>query len=222
MAYLETDGAVNLAGGNGGFMNGDSPFWAIILLAIIFGWNRGGSGFGGSGVNDNYVLATDFATLERKLDGVNNGICDSTYALNNTIVNGNASIQQTLTQGFSGLNLGLATQGCDTRAVITGVGTQIASQIADLKYSNAMNARDIIDNANANFRALHEEIVANRIEDKNAQIAAQQNEINALRLSASQAKQNEYLVNQLRPCPIPAYLTCNPYATTSCGCSAVQ
>lgn len=45
----------------------------------------------------------------------------------------------------------------------------------------------------------------------------------ALRLQASQAKQNAYLVNELRPCPIPAYITCNPYAytnpcNTGCGC----
>ena len=74
------------------------------------------------------------------------------------------------------------------------------------------NTRDIIESQNANYRALHDEIVANRIEDKNAQIAAQQNEINALRLAASQEKQNNYLVDQLAPkCPIPAFLTCNPY-----------
>ena len=38
---------------------------------------------------------------------------------------------------------------------------------------------DIIEAVNTNYRALHDEIVANRIEDKNAQIQAQQNEINA-------------------------------------------
>ena len=59
------------------------------------------------------------------------------------------------------------------------------------------NTRDLIDNQNANYRALHDEIVANRIEDKNAQIASQQNEINALRLKASQEAQNTYLLNQL-------------------------
>lgn len=84
------------------------------------------------------------------------------------------------------------------------------------------NARDIIDAINSSYNNLHNEIVANRIEDKNAQIAAQQNEINALRLSASQAQQNTYLIDQLKPCPIPAYITCNPYQSVNyngCGCS---
>ena len=48
----------------------------------------------------------------------------------------------------------------------------------------------------------------------------------ALRLAASQARQNQYLVNELRPCPVPAYITCNPYAASwgagfsgnGCGC----
>lgn len=86
------------------------------------------------------------------------------------------------------------------------------------------NTRDIIENQNANYRALHDEIVANRIEDKNAQITAQQNEINALRLAASQERQNTYLINELKPCPVPAYITCNPYQSYgygsygNCGC----
>ena len=87
------------------------------------------------------------------------------------------------------------------------------------------NTRDIIESQNANYRALHDEIVANRIEDKNAQIQAQQNEINALRLAASQERQNTYLIDQLKPCPIPAYITCNPWASNygvgynSCNCN---
>ena len=73
-----------------------------------------------------------------------------------------------------------------------------------------MNTRDIVDTVNANYRALHDELIANRIEDKNAQIASQQNEINALRLAASQNAQNNYLVNQLKPQPVPSYPVVNP------------
>lgn len=85
------------------------------------------------------------------------------------------------------------------------------------------NTRDIIDAINSSYNNLHNEIVANRIEDKNAQIAAQQNEINALRLSASQANQNQFLLDQLKPCASPAYLVPNPnccynYNVTS-GCN---
>ena len=72
-------------------------------------------------------------------------------------------------------------------------------------------------------RAILDAITQNRIEDKNAQIQAQQNEISALRLAASQQAQNNYLVNTLRPTAVPAYLTCNPYQSyypygNNCGC----
>lgn len=222
-------------------MFGDNGAWWIVLF-LIFGWGRNGfnGGFGGNGgVMDNYVLATDFATIERKLDGVNNGICDSTFALNNTMTNGFASVQQTLCQGFSGVNQAITTNGYETRLGVQNLSSQLANcccdirqQLADcccttqraienVNYNMAINTnslqntlcnntRDIIENQNANYRALHDEIVANRIEDKNAQIQAQQNEINALRLKASQEAQNNYLISQLKPCPDPAYIVPNP------------
>ena len=195
-----------------------------IILFLIFGWGRngfGGNGFGG-GVGENYVLATDFATIERKLDGINNGICDATFALNNTIVNGNNAIQQTLCQGFSGVNTALL-QGnyalssqladccCKTQRAIDNVNYNMATNTCAITNNATMNTRDIIEAVNTNYRALHDEIVANRIEDKNAQITAQQNEINALRLKASQEAQNAYLISQLGPkCPEPAYVVNGP------------
>ena len=212
--------------GNSGFSGYGNGDWAwIIVLFLIFGWGRngfGGNGFGGSGVGENYVLATDFATIERKLDGINNGICDSTFALNNTINTGFFGVQNSLTQGFSGLNTALL-QGnyalssqladccCKTQRAIDGVNYNMATNTFAITNNATMNTRDIIEAVNANYRALHEEIVANRIEDKNAQITAQQNEINALRLKASQEAQNAYLISQLGPkCPEPAYVVNGP------------
>ena len=212
---------------------GDNGAWWIIIL-LLFGWGRNGfGGFGGNGgVADNYVLQTDFATIERKLDGINNGICDSTFALNNTITNGFFGVQNSLTQGFSGLNTALLQGNYALSSQLADCCCGIKTQLADcccttqrgldaINYNNVINTnaiqqtlcnntRDIIENQNANYRALHDEIVANRIEDKNAQIQAQQNEINALRLSASQERQNAYLLSELKPCPSPAYFVPNP------------
>lgn len=234
--------------GNNGW--GDNSAWWVILF-LIFGYGRNGfgGGFGGNygGVTDGYVLASDFAQIDRKLDTISNGICDSTFALNNTMTNGFSATQQTLCQGFSGINQAITTNGYETRLGVQGLASQLASCCCDLRqqladcccqtqrgidginYNMAMNTnsiqqtlcnntRDIIDNQNANYRALHDEIVANRIEDKNAQIASQQNEINALRLKASQEAQNTYLINQLKPCPIPSYVVPNPNCCyNTCG-----
>ena len=231
-----------LSGNRSGDGFGDGSGWWIIVFLIFalggFGRNGFGSGFGGgSGVSDNYVLATDFATIERKLDSVNSGICDATFALNNTINNGFFGVQNSLTQGFSGLNTALL-QGnyalssqfadccCKTQRAIDGVNYNIATNTCAI--TNAINnaTRDIVDSQNANYRAIHEELVANKLEAKNDRIAEQQNEINALRLKASQEAQNNYLISQLKPCPDPAYIVPNPnccydYTVTrnSCGCN---
>ena len=267
---------------NDGFGDGNAWWIVLFLIFALGGWGRGfggfgggyGSGFGGStgGVTDGYVLASDFAQVDRKLDSISNGICDSTFALNNTMTNGFANVQNTLCQGFSGVNNAITTNGYETRLGVQGLSASLAScccdvrqQISDcccqvnrgidgINYNMAMNTntlqnamclntRDIIDNQNANYRALHDEIVANRIEDKNAQIQAQQNEINSLRLAASQANQNAVLQARMdantaeiirrtgNDCPVPAFIVPNPnccynyqvtgygYNNNNCGCN---
>ena len=171
--------------------------------------------------------------------------------MNTGMLNGFAGVQNALCQGFSGVNNTIVTNGYETRNAIQGVSSQLAdcccktqSAIQGVNYNlatqscdtrnaittgfnsvnqaNCLNTRDIIENQNANYRALHDEIIANRIEDKNAQITAQQNEINALRLAASQERQNSFLLSQLNPTPVPSYPVANPnccynYQVTS-GC----
>ena len=98
-------------GGYGGFGGyGSEWIWIIVLFAL---WQNGGFGGYGNrgGVGENYVLATDFATIERKLDGVNNGLCDGFYAMNTGMLNGFANVQNTLCQGFNGVNASITDVG---------------------------------------------------------------------------------------------------------------
>lgn len=230
-------------GNNDGFGDNGS-WWVIIFLIFAFmGWGRNGNGFGGngSGAADNYVLASDFATIQRQLsDGFNdltaqsryiqNGICDGFYAMNTSLLNGFAGTNNAImTNGYEtrnaiqGVSSQLADCCCKTQSAIQGVNYNLATNTCALQNTMNMNTRDIVDTVNANYRALHDEIVANRIEDKNAQITAQQNEINALRLSASQSAQNAYLLSELKPCPSPSYIVPNPnccynyQVTSGCG-----
>lgn len=161
---------------NDGFGGGNGAWWIIILFLFAFcGWGGGyanGGGFGGGGsgyISDNYALISDNATLERKIDGVYAGICDSTFALNNTANNGFAAAQNTMTQGFAGLNTALVTQGYETRNAIQGaqitdmqsfnaLQAQLAqcccdnkAAVADLKYSGAMNTNTLQNSVNQGF-----------------------------------------------------------------------
>lgn len=232
--------------GNSGFGNGDWSAWIIIFLIFALGgWGNGFGGNRGNGngsVADNYVLASDFATIQRQLsDGfgdltaqsryIQNGLCDGFYAMNTSLLNGFAGTNNAImTNGFetrnaiNGVSSQLASCCCETQRAIDGVNYNMATNTCAITNNATQNTRDIIDAVNCNYRALHDEIIANRLEDKNAQITAQQNEINALRLAASQERQNTYLIDQLKPCPSPSYIVPNPnccynYSVMSgCGC----
>ena len=195
-------------------------------------------------------LSDGFSDLTSQSRYIQNGLCDGFYAMNTGMLNGFAGVQNAMCQGFSGVNNSIMTNGYETRNAIQGISSQLAGcccdirqQIADascgvqrsidgvnynmamntntLQNSMCLNTRDIVDAVNNSYRSLHDEIVANRIEDKNAQIVAQQNEINALRLSASQQAQNAYLLSELKPCPQPSYVVQPPtqvtFPTNCCG-----
>ena len=128
--------------GNNGIFGND---WAWIVILLLFGYGgRGFGGFGGfgggygggSGVGENYVLATDFATIERKLDGINNGICDSTFQLTNTLNNNFRNVDNAIcTLGYQALQ--------NTNAIQTQLADcccGIKGEIKDVAYGNEKNA----------------------------------------------------------------------------------
>lgn len=226
----------NTSGSGNGFGWGGDGAWLIILFLIfaIFGW--GGNGWGnnggnGGGVVDGYVLTSDFANVERKIDSVNQGLCDGFYQqaqlINNTnmaMANGfgqaelsRATQQAALMQQLTAMQMQAAECCCNTQRSIEGVRYDMAAQACDTRNTVQNATRDIIDNANSNSRAILDFLTQSKLQD--LQSANQE-----LRLAASQAAQNNYLISQLRPTPIPAYQSCNPWAAGTyngcggCGC----
>lgn len=224
---LSTDTTMNVvpAGyNNGGMFGGNNDWW--ILLLFLFGW--GGNGWGGNRGNcatvSDVTAAVDQQTLISKLDQQTYGLADSTYALNNAITGGfaqaelsRANSQAALMQQLSSMAADSAACCCQTQRAIDGVNYNIATQTAAIQNTLCGNTRDVIENQNNNARAILDALTASKIEAKNERIAEQQQTIFALQLQASQAAQNAYLVNQLRPCPVPAYTVANPFCCTPCG-----
>jgi hypothetical protein len=230
--------------GNG--MWGGDGWWAIILFAMIFGWGRGGFGFGGfgGGASTDPVLqgiatradvneAIAFNGLERGISAIQQGICDSVYALNNAVTGGFNSTNVAMLQGFNGVDKSLCQLGynlqdccCQTQNAIQGVRYDMATQACDTRNTIQNSTRDIIDNANANYRGLMDFMVQSKIDSL-------QSENQALKLAASQANQNSYLtatldaqtnelIRRINPMPVPAYQVPAPYpfcgSGYSCGC----
>ena len=246
---LSSDGAPMLtmpvaptnSGGNGGFGWDGNGSWVIIILFLFafLGWGNNGWGNNGGnsgGVVDGYVLSSDFANIERKMDLINGGLCDGFYAANTTLLNGFAGVNQNMNNGFQTAELSRANQQaalmqqlnamqmqaaeccCNTQRSIEGVRYDMAAQACDTRNTVQNATRDIVENQNANSRAILDFLTNSKMRDLES--ANQE-----LRLAASQSAQNNYLISQLRPCPSPAYITCNPWAGSGyggcgsgCGC----
>lgn len=215
-----------------GMFGGNGAWWIIILFLFVFcGWGGGWGNNAGRGQGtamDGYVLTSDFANIERKIDGVNNGLCDGFYA-QAQLVNG---VQMQMANGFGQAELSRSNQQaalmqqlnnmamqaadccCKTQTAIQGVNYNLATQACETRNTIQNGTRDIIENQNCNARAILDALTAQRIEAKDEKIAAQNQQLFAAQLAASQAAQNQYLVQTLRPGPIPAYTVPNPYC---CG-----
>jgi hypothetical protein len=230
----------NNDGGNGMFGND----WAWIVILLLFGWggNRGFGGFGGANcgapcaTQADVRSAVDQQTLISKLDQQTYGLADSTYALNNTIVNGFHGVDNAICNlgfnvqsGFNTLGHQLSDCCCATQRAIDGVNYNMATQACETRSAIANGTRDIIDNANANSRAILDFLTQDKIatltaENQSLKFAASQQAQNAF-ITANQEAQTAELIRRLgRDCPVPAYVVpnpncCyNPVSFNSCGC----
>ena len=235
----------NSDGGNG--WGGGNGWWIIILfLAIFCGWGNG-NGFGNRGGNsggvvDGYVLASDFSNIERKIDVVNNGICDGFYAMNTGMLNGFAGVTQAVTSGFSQAELSRCNQQaalmqqlnnmamqaanccCETREAIQGINYNLATQACDTRNQMQNSTRDIIDAMNCGFRSIDQRLTAQELAAKDAKIAEQNQQLFAAQPAASQAAQNDtlksYVSGQLayyNPRPVPSFAVPAPYQFAGCN-----
>lgn len=180
----------------GGMFGGDNDFLLIIVL-FFFMMSGGLGGFGGFGANGALTRAEmqqgfDTAEVTRKLDGITNGLSDGFYAQNTTMLRGFADITTAVRDGqFMAKDC-----CCETNRNIDGV-----------RYDAQKNTCEIIT-------AVHEEGEKTRSLIKENEIQTLRDKVAELQLAQSQCAQNAYLVNAVRPYPVPAYPACSP-----CGCS---
>ena len=215
-----TDGNRN----NGGMFGGDWSAWIILFLLFGLFGNNGWGGFGGNGggagfqgyatradINEGFALNG----LQTGITAIQQGICDSTYALNNAI-----------TGGFNAVTGQLADCCCQTQRAIDGVNFNMAKGFCDL--SNVVNngTRDILENQNTNTRAILDFLTQDKIatltaENQALKFKASQTEQNAF-ITANQQAQTAELIRRLgADCPTPAYVVQPPtpvnFPVNACG-----
>jgi hypothetical protein len=238
----------NNDGYNNGLFGND---WAWIVILLLFGWggNRGfggfGGGFGGYGggvpcaTQADVRAAVDQQTLISKLDQQTYGLADSTYAINNTINtnfrgvdNAICSLGYNTQAGFNTLAHQLSDCCCATQRAIDGVKYENATNTCAIQNTIQNTTRDVIENANANSRAILDFLTQDKIstltaENQALKFQASQSAQNAF-ITANQEAQTAELIRRLgRDCPVPAYVVPNPNCCynanvtfgNGCGCN---
>lgn len=226
-------------GGFGGY--GADILWIIVLFALLGGNRWGWGGFGGGG-NDcccGNTLGYELGRVATSNDVAVGFAQNATLSNLNDLKLGQAGIQQTLCQGFGGVNtailqsantlqnaicqLGYEQQNCccQTQRAIDGVNYNMAQNTCNITNAINTSTRDIIDaqrdGTNAILNFLTQEKISS-LQAENAQLTAQ----------LSQNAQTRTLIDTLRPCPQPAYITCSPYESVygfgrsgyGCGCNS--
>ena len=207
--------------GNNGIFGND---WAWIVILLLFGYGgRGFGGFGGFGGGFGGGCGSPCATQADLAAGFNNS----------AVLSGINGIDSALCQGFNGINTAILQNGYNTQGAINGLSHQLSDcccatqrAIDGVKYENATNTcaiqntiqnttRDVIDNANANSRAILDFLTQDKIatltaENQSLKFAASQSAQNAF-ITANQEAQTAELIRRLgRDCPVPAYVVPNP------------
>ena len=212
---------------NGGMFGGDWSAW--IILFLLFGMFGGGwgNGFGGFGVGggtgfQGYATRADinegFALngITNGITAIQQGICDSTYALNNSI-----------TGGFNSVSRQMADCCCTTQRAIDGVNFNMAKGFCDLGNVVNNSTRDILENNNTNTRAILDFLTNDKIatltaENQSLKLSASQANQNAVLMAAMDANKAEILRRTGAECPTPAYVVQPPtpvrFPWNDCGC----
>lgn len=192
---------------DGNWMN--NPFIYLVWLALLgnggmFG-NRGDAAVQGAITRSDLFEGFNNQDVNGQLRGITNGICDGFYAINSGLKDGFYGIQGALAENrFAQQNC-----CCETNRNIDGV-----------RFENAQNTCAITNAIHAEGEATRALINANTMQDLRDRLEARDRDILARDFQLSQLSQTASLVNELRPCAKPAYITCSPYATASFGCGS--
>ena len=238
-------------GNNGGFGNGWGGDWMswLLLFGLFGGWGYGGFGGGFGGGYGGFHTPNAQGTITRAdlndgfaLNGLQNGqtsikdaVTNGFHGVDNAVCNLGYQLQDCCCQtqrAIDGVNYNMATQAAGIQNAIQGVRYDMATQACDTRNTIQNSTRDIIDNANANSRAILQALNDNYIrslenENQSLKLAASQSNQNAVLMAAMDANKAEILRRTGAECPTPAYVVPPPQPVTfpnfcntcnSCGC----
>lgn len=135
----------------------------------------------------------------------------------NQLDNGVRTLQSSVSEGMYALNSAIKDCCCTTQRSIDGVKYDMSKGFCDVITAGNLNTRDILENQTAGVQRILDYLCANEKE-------ALRSRISTLETTALIQNQSRNLVDQLKPYPVPAYITASPYVSYAgynpycCGC----
>lgn len=186
----------DIAAANGGMGNEmwNNPFIYLVWLAVL----GGGGLFGGRGYGAGDPAVQGAITRSDLFEGFNNQDVNAQLrGITNGLCDGFYAVNNGMKDGFYGIKDAI----CGTNRNIDGVRFDLSTAI----HAEGEATRALIN--------------ANTIQDLRDRLEARDRDIMVRDFQLSQLAQNQYLVNEIKPCAKPAYITCSPYTSQSfCGC----
>lgn len=141
-----------VTGGMNGLGGGSSLVTLLLLFALIsgggaFGWgNRGDFGNYATAASQTEILfGQQFQNLDNKIDRLGNGVADATFALNNSIKDGNAMVAGRVVDEGRAIQSQIADCCCTTQRNIDSVRFDMSNYAWDIKANDNANTQKILD-----------------------------------------------------------------------------
>ena len=150
-------------------------------------------------------------SAERVINAINSGDCQLSRQLSECCCNVRDAITR---QGYEN-QLATVNQTNVLQGAINTVATGQERGFSSIAYETQKQTCDItkaIADSTAQILAGQK---AAEMRELQREIQTLRDEKQAYQMSALSQQQTQNLVNQLRPCPIPAYITCNPFGCQS-------
>lgn len=228
---------------DGDGFGGNNGWWILIILFALFGgWGNGGYGNGGynQGTQAEVQRGFDTQAIIGKLDGLANGICDLGFAiqgqtntLGTQVMQGNFGLQQAINgvavgamQNANALQAQLSECCCENRAAIAQVRYDMATDTCAIKNEVHQTGDAIIQNQNQGFQMLNNTIrdgfCALEMREMQRENQALRDQLNNCNRDSALQGTASYIINSVRPTPLPSWNVPNPWAgcncNTGCGC----
>lgn len=150
-------------------------------------------------------------SAERVINAINAGDCQISRQLSECCCNVRDAITR---QGYEN-QLATVNQTNVLQGAINTLSTGVERGFAATNYETAQQTCELKNAIAAQTQVINDKFCQLEMREMAREIQSLRDERNAYQLSASQQAQTQSLVNQLRPCPIPAYITCNPFGCQS-------